>query len=227
MIILNFKNYPESTGQNAIKIVKEVEQLIQENSELIPYLYIAPAISDLSLIRNKFPNMNLVAQSVVSKFTPQSTGSVTPDILKDLNIKYSLFNHSENRVDKKSLGIDVVEIQKRGVKLIVCCEDIVEAKELLTLNPFGIAFEPQELIGGDYSVTNRSDDVKEFINATKNFTTSFIGAGIQDGGDIKKGLELGAEGFLIASSFVKADQRGLKIREFLKPFMELRNKFFQ
>lgn len=227
MIILNFKNYPESTGINAIKVIKEVEQIIIENIELRPYIYIAPAISDLSLVRNEFPSLNLVAQNVVSKFTPQSTGNVTPDILLDLNIRYSFFNHSENRVEKELLHDDILEIQKRGVKLIVCCESISESKDLLKVNPFGIAYEPKELIGGDYSVTNRSDEVKQFIDETRNFTTSFIGAGIQAGGDIKKGLELGAEGFLIASSFVKAEDHGSKIREFLKPFMELRNKFFQ
>ena len=156
-----------------------------------------------------------------------TTGWIGIEQLKSNDVKFSIYNHSEHRSWNDNIVEDIKTIQSNGVDLIVCCENLDEAKTLLQANPFGIAYEPKDLIGSDVSVTSRPEIVSEFLNLTKSDTTAFIGAGIQGRTDIEKGLELGAEGFIIASSFVKSENPKEFITELVSPFLQLSQKFFE
>jgi len=48
---------------------------------------------------------------------------------------------------------------------------------------------------------------------------AIIGAGVSSGDDIKVGLEFGAEGFILASAFVKATDKKAKAIELASPFL--------
>ena len=83
-----------------------------------------------------------------------------------------------------------------------------EAREIAKFEPTAIAYEPPELIGGDISVSSAKPEiVKEFCDIVKNGSKSLplIGAGIKTSEDVKKSVELGSEGILVASGVMKAE----------------------
>jgi len=75
-------------------------------------------------------------------------------------------------------------------------------------NPTFIAVEPPELIGGDISVTDADPGiVKNTVKTIRDITPNvkvLCGAGVKNGKDVKKAIELGAEGVLLASGVTKA-----------------------
>jgi len=79
---------------------------------------------------------------------------------------------------------------------------------LAELNPTFIAVEPPELIGGDISVTTADpaivSDTVAAVKAVNPSVRVLCGAGVKNGKDVAKALELGAEGVLLASGVTKA-----------------------
>ena len=77
--------------------------------------------------------------------------------------------------------------------------------------------EPPELIGGDISVTTAdpeivSGTVTEVRQIDKNVKI-LCGAGVKNGEDVAKSIELGADGVLLASGIVKAQDKEKVIRD--------------
>ena len=93
--------------------------------------------------------------------------------------------------------------------ICACAADVEEAIELAKLNPTFIAVEPPELIGGDISVTTADPSiVSDTVNAVKSVNPRvrvLCGAGVKNGLDVRKAIELGAEGVLLASGVTKAE----------------------
>ncbi len=222
MIILNLKNYPESTGNNAIDIVNAIATLISANAKLKDLLVVAPAVYDLHMAANvsSSANVTLAAPHVDAANPGSSTGMVPAANLEQFGIKYSILNHSEHRLTWENLVATMQTAQAAGLKLIVCCESVAEAQALLPYQPFAIAYEDKDLIGSGQSIiTGRPEEIKKFIELTKGKTKVIIGAGISSGEDVKAGIAMGAEGFILASAFVKATDRSAKALELVTPFL--------
>lgn len=218
MVILNFKTYPEATNENTAKLLDAVAKFAETNPELAQKVTCAPSMLDLVHARKTYRTINIMSQHVDNKNPGSTTGWTTPENLTGQEITFSLYNHSEHRVWSDSIVEDIKAIQAKGIKLVVCCENVEEAKKALEAEPFGIAYEPKDLIGSGVSVTTRPEAVKEFIEATKGKTMVFIGAGVSTKEDVAKSLELGAEGVLLASAFVKAENHVAKVKELVEPF---------
>ncbi len=215
MIIFNLKTYAESTGKNAQNIVEMLENLTSEGKVAGDKFTVAPSVLDIGHLRKQFRNINIMSQNVSAKSPGSNTGWITPENLLGNEITFSLYNHSENRVLGSSFVEDIRNIQSRGIKLIVCVENLDEAALALEAEAFGIAYEPKELIGSGVSVTTKPDEVIAFLNLVKGRTMPFVGAGVSTGEDVLKCKELGAEGIILASAFVKAQDKEAKALELL------------
>lgn len=213
MVILNFKTYAEATGKVAKALIEAVA-----NSPMKDKVIVAPSMLDLSIAKKDFPEVQFASQHIDNKNPGSTTGWTTPENLIEYGIEYAIYNHSEHRVWSDTIVEDIKAIQAKGIKLIVCCENVEEATKILEASPFGIAYEPKDLIGSGISVTTRPEAVKGFIDAAKGKTMTFVGAGVSTGEDVAKSLELGAEGVLLASAYVKAEDHNAKINELTAPF---------
>ena len=91
---------------------------------------------------------------------------------------------------------------------MVCANTVEDAKALAEFAPDYIAVEPPELIGGDISVTTADPSiVKDTVQAVKAVDPNvrvLCGAGVKNGKDVSAALSLGADGVLLASGVVKA-----------------------
>lgn len=221
MVILNLKNYVESTGKNLSEVIAAVEDAIASDAGLSDVLSIAPAPYDLHFALSQAKSLKVFAQHVDAKTVGSTTGWSPAESIKALGVEYSVLNHSEHRFsDWAQLEATIIQAQAAGLKLVVCCENLEEAEKLLALNPFAIAYEDKDLIGSGQSITTgRPEEVKKFIALVKGKSKAIIGAGISTAEDIQKGREFGAEGFILASAFVKAPDREAKALELGQAFL--------
>jgi triosephosphate isomerase len=224
MIILNLKNYTEATGGNLKPVIDDVEDVITQNPEFEQIVYLAPATYDLHFATHHTSKASLMSQHVDDKKVGSSTGRIPPESLKSIGVHHSILNHSEYRLAHMDEFHKAIEqIQDMGIKLVICCENLDEAKKLLELKPFAIAYEDKDLIGSGQSITTgKPEEVKKFIDLVKkknDLTKAIIGAGISTGEDISQGKEFGADGFILASGFVKAADRKAKLIELADAFI--------
>jgi len=131
------------------------------------------------------------------------TGRLTPRILCGMGAAGALVNHAENpRTDEEiKMIVEDFKSYKPDFVLVVCAESVDRAVRILSVcKPDYIALEPPELIGGDVSVTTKEDVVRDAVAKVGN--NLLVGAGVKTGEDLKKALEFGARGVLLASGVV-------------------------
>jgi len=101
---------------------------------------------------------------------------------------------------------------------------IEDAEKIAYLNPDFIAVEPPELIGGTVSVSDAKPEIiSSSVKAVKlinNKIKVLCGAGIHNKDDVKKAIKLGAEGVLVASGIVKAENQKTALRDLVNGFKE-------
>jgi triosephosphate isomerase (TIM) len=218
MLILNLKTYPESTAEKSVEIAQIIQNYQTENPQNSKLIHIAPSVLDIEILKRDFSELNIVSQNVDAVTQGASTGWIPVEELIELGVEISLYNHSEHRRFMGAIVDEIKKIQSKGMRLIVCCETIDEAKTILEANPYAIAYEPKDLIGSGVSVTTRPEIVKEFIKAVKDSALPIIGAGVASGTDIVTALELGAKGVLVSSAFVQSEDKLGKLQEFMMAF---------
>jgi len=205
ILILNFKNYPESTGIHAMNLSKVAHDFASYHPDI--HVIICPQTVDLELIlekNNPLPNFQIWAQHVDFQMGEKNTGYLTAETLLQIGVTGSLLNHAEHKVEdiKKYTEID------DKLDLCLCVSDLVESKIKMMYSPdFSpkyIAYEPPNLIGGNISVSqSNGHDIEQIVDFfPKN--SILVGAGVKTGKDVKKSIGLGAKGVLIASGFVFA-----------------------
>src|SRR5260221_9799172 len=221
MLILNFKTYPEATGENTKRLLDAINDLQFENPAAVGKIYCAVSMPELLWAKENYPSLNIISQDVDFVNSGSTTGWIPAENLVTSGIEYSVLNHSEHRVWNENIVQNILDIESKGLKLIVCCENLDEATKLLDAKPFAIAFEERELIGSGKSITSlKPDAVREFIKLCSGKTKVIIGAGISTEEDVTTGLEMGAEGFILASAFVKSSDPKAKALELVKPFLD-------
>jgi triosephosphate isomerase len=154
----------------------------------------------------------VMAQHVDQRSPGSATGWVTAEMVRRAGAIGTLLNHSEHRLNLDNIRLVVSSCKKVSLRTCVCAESANASAEVALFGPDMVAVEPPELIGGDISVTNAKPEVViEAVGAVHRVDESIpvlCGAGIKNGQDVKKAIELGAKGVLLASGVVKAkDQR--------------------
>ncbi|NUN11250.1 triose-phosphate isomerase [Candidatus Micrarchaeota archaeon] len=207
-VFLNFKAYKESAVPNSEKLVSAA--LGFKN------VFICPQQQELLFLRKKFPKAKIFAQDCESNEFGAFTGSIGLTQLKSIGVNGSLLNHSERKKPFNELKKIILEANKIGFKLVVCVDSLSEAKKIIELRPWAIAFEPPELIGSGKSVsTHEPVLVKKFINLVGGKSIPLIGAGVSNHSDFVESIALGAEGVLLASAFVKSKNPKKWLKEFV------------
>ena len=215
MFVINCKNYEEVSGNKIIKFIKIAEQVSKKYKVKIA---ISPPQHLIGLVANT--SIIILAQHVDDSKIGSTTGFMIPELLKKSKVKGSLINHSEHRISSKEIRKLVLKLKELKMTSIVCVKDIVEVKKYLKLNPDFIAIEPPELIGSGKAISTEKPELiakaADIVNNSKNKTKLLCGAGIVSGDDVKKAIELGSQGILVASGIIKAKNWNKIISEFSK-----------
>jgi len=204
VIALNFKTYREATGEKAVELAE-----IAAGVSLLTGVRIIVCVQAVDLRAVSRICNDVYGQHADWQEQGQTTGAVTPEALKDAGAKGSLVNHSERRIAHRE-EIEKIIGRMKALKLetMVCAHDDEEAEKLAVLGPTFVAVEPPELIGTGRSVsTAKPEVVRNAVVRVKNANAKVIpvcGAGISNAQDVRKAVELGAEGVLLASAYVKS-----------------------
>lgn len=215
MFIVNCKNYEEISGEKIIKFVKTAEKISKKYKVEIA---IAPPQHLIGLVSNS--SIPILAQHIDDSKVGSTTGFMIPELLKKSKVKGSLINHSEHRIDSKTISKLITKLKDLKMISVLCVKDVAEARKYSKLNPDYIAIEPPELIGSGKAVSKERPELIEkaatAVKSSKNKTKLLCGAGIVSGEDVSKAIELGSKGILVASGIVKAKNWDKVMSEFAK-----------
>lgn len=208
VIVVNFKVYPESLGPFGLRLAKLCEGVADDTGASIA---VAPPMPDLARVASEV-KLPVLAQHFDPVQSGSSTGWVPLEAIKEAGAEGTLLNHSERKLAARELSSAVQQCNAGGIDCVVCADSIEEARRVARLHPNYIAVEPPELIGGNVSVTAAKPDVVvravKAVHEIHDDILVLCGAGVKNGGDVAKALELGTVGVLLASGVVKArDQR--------------------
>ncbi|MCY0859879.1 MAG: triose-phosphate isomerase [Sulfolobaceae archaeon] len=218
ILVVNFKNYPESQGRRGIELAKKIEKAALETGKSVA---VAPPTSILMKVVEEV-QIPVFAQHADPVEASATTGYIPVEAIKEAGAIGSIINHSEHKVKKEHIEAVIKKLRSYNLYSLTCAEDPKEASEIATLEPDIIAIEPPELIGTGISVSKAKPEViTNGVNAVMSINKKIkvlAGAGISYYEDVKKALELGAQGVLVASAIVKAKDPYAKTLEFLKAF---------
>jgi len=203
LIVLNLKTYNESTGEKGLALCRIADEVARSTGVSI---IVAPQNVDLFRVAKEV-SIPVFAQHIDSNGPGAFTGSITADAVKAAGCMGTLLNHAERKIPLEKMQLAIELARKAGIETLLCADSVDEAKRIAPLNPSYIAVEPPELIGSGISVSKAKPEiVTDTVNAVKRIRNIPVlcGAGVSSGVDVKKAVELGADGVLLASAFVKA-----------------------
>ncbi|MCU0799843.1 MAG: triose-phosphate isomerase [Candidatus Thermoplasmatota archaeon] len=208
MIILNMKSYREAEGKLSLVLARTCEKVALETGASIA---VCPPMVELSRVALEV-SIPVLAQNVDMWDATVRTGSTSLGAVKNAGAIGTLVNHSECRRLLSDIGHIVDSARGMGLTTIVCTNNVAASRAAAALAPDMIAMEPPELIGGDISVTTADPRiVEDTVRAVREAAPGVMvltGAGVKDGNDVRKALELGTVGVLLASGVVKAKDPG-------------------
>ena len=205
IVILNYKTYLESSGENALELTRALKSASEESGIT---MVAAPQAADIYRIQDQI-SLPIFAQHI-DPITPGGhTGSNLIETLIEAGISGSLINHSENRMKLADID-EVIQLCKQNdIESCVCTNNIATSKAIATFSPDAVAVEPPELIGTGIPVSQAQPEVVEdSVKGVKSINKKIkvlCGAGISTGDDMKAAMDLGADGVLLASGIVKAE----------------------
>ncbi len=205
IVILNYKTYLESSGSNALNLAKDLESASEETGIT---MVACPQASDIYRVCES-TSLPVYAQHIDAISPGSNTGSNLIQSLIDAGASGSLINHSEKRMKLADIDEVVGLCDQFEIESCVCTNNLATSKAAACLNPDAVAFEPPELIGTGIPVSQTQPDVvADTVEAVKDINKNIkvlCGAGITDGDDMKAAIDLGADGVLLASGIVKAE----------------------
>lgn len=218
-LIINLKNYPEISGEGSINLAKEAAFVHEaSNVEII----LAPPPPILHAVAGS-TGLPIISQHVDDIQMGASTGFIVPEIVKSSGAVGSLINHSEHKIGFQNIKNLVERLSTIDMVSIVCAADVEEVTKISSLRPDFIAIEPPELIGSGIAVSRANPSIiVDSVRAAHTGSPStrvLCGAGIVDKDDVKKALDLGASGILVASGVVKSPSWKKKIEELSSAFL--------
>lgn len=202
IIALNLKAYKESLGKKGLEFCQMASEV-----SLLTGVRIIVAPQHIDLREAAQLHSDIFAQHCDPHLEGAHTGAMTADQLKASGCRGTFLNHSEHRMGEQAIAQAITILKDAGLETMLCTKDTAESAAFAKYEPTFIAVEPPELIGSGISVsTAKPELVSATVEAVAkvNKTPVLCGAGVSNAADVKKAIELGAKGVLLASAFVKS-----------------------
>jgi len=218
VFIVNFKTYKESTGKNALSLAKICEKVAKKTGKEI-VICVQP--TDIKEISSKV-SIPVFSQHIDGIEYGANTGHILPEAVLESKGAGSLLNHSEDQFEFEALKKASERMKGLGLLRVICANTPKKAEMIASLSPEFIAIEPPELIGTLVSVSKADPKViTDTVSLVKKINPNIkvlCGAGVATKDDVKKAIELGANGILIATAVVKAKDQRKALLDFVSAF---------
>jgi len=214
-IVVNVKTYSEATGDHAVQIAELMDSLAKETGAS---LGVSVQASDIYRVQQAV-SIPVFAEHIDPIQPGSHTGWTLPEAIQAAGAIGTLINHSEHRLTLADIDTCINRAKELSLDHIVCTNNIATSKAVACFSPNFLAVEPPELIGGDTSVTAADPGiVKGSVDAVHEINKKvgvLCGAGVKNGKDVAKAIELGADGVLLASGVVKVGNKEQVIRDLI------------
>ena len=220
VVVVNFKTYPQATGEKAVALAKTCEKVSNESGVSV---VVAPQIPDIHRV-GLAVDIPVFSQHLDPGDPGRYTGHVLGETLVEAGCSGTLINHSEKRMQLADIEDAARKAETLGLYTIICTNNPLVSVAAAALNPSAIAIEPPELIGTGISVTQAQPEVisgsVDQIRVVNKEVTILCGAGISTGDDVVASIRLGAQGVLLASAVAKSDTPGDVLRGLVEPLLK-------
>ncbi len=204
MIVINFKTYPEVTsGTKALDLARIAEEVSLQTH--VPVIICVQA-TDIYKLANTV-SIPIFAQHIDTIEPGKHTGFISVLAVKENGASGVMINHSEHRIGDDAIRETMQIAKNYNLHTLLCVENAMEAKRLISTMPDMVALEEPSLIGTGNSIVDNplgKQKVQECISFNLP-TKLLVGAGVMDRHDVQASLELKAAGVLIASGYDLAD----------------------
>ncbi len=200
-LIINYKAYREGID-SGIEIAIEARHASEKFG--VDIIVAVP----FTLCKGAAKITRAISQSIDPVDPGASTGHVGWYEIKKSGCLGSLINHAEKRTSMDDVKRAVGMCKENGLLSFVCVRDQKEADEVLKLEPSAVAYEPASFIGSGVSVSGAEPEtVSEFCKRVHlhGSPLALVGAGVSNAEDVRKCMELGSDGVLVASAVMKGD----------------------
>lgn len=217
VVVVNFKTYPQATGDKAVSLAKICEKVAREyNVSMV----VAPQIADLYRVTTVV-TIPVFSQHMDPGEPGRYTGHTLGEALVASGCKGTLLNHSEKRMQLADIEEAVRIAEKLKLYTIVCTNNPFVSVAAASVRPSAIAVEPPELISSGISVSKAQPEIitgtVEKIRAVNREVAILCGAGITTGEDVSAAIKLGSQGVLLASAVAKSDKPETALRNLVGP----------
>ncbi|MFW9911028.1 MAG: triose-phosphate isomerase [Candidatus Thorarchaeota archaeon] len=220
VIAINFKTYPQATGEKAVLLAQICEKVSKEYGVSV---VVCPQIPDLYRV-SLTVDIPVFSQHMDPGDPGRFTGHAIGETLVDAGCAGTLLNHSEKRMQLADIEDAARRAERLNLYTIVCTNNPLVSVAAASLNPNAIAVEPPELIGSGISVSQAQPGVisgtVERIRAVNKEVTILCGAGIGTGDDVKAAIKLGSQGVLLASAVAKSDKPEDVLKDLIGPIRD-------
>lgn len=216
-IFINFKTYPQGTGEKAVELAKLCEEILHlrlaqvqndsKNVEIIPIVQVV----DLYRIKQavKIP---VWVQHLDWQPQGKFNGWINLEAVIEAGAGGTLVNHSEHQIPPGTIKQILARISKSSTntqhpspntfQTMVCCKTLGQMERLVKFKPDYIAYEIAELIGTRTSICEMaSKQIKHAVEICGKIPL-IVGAGVNSKKDLEVAKKLGAKGALISSAIV-------------------------
>ncbi len=220
VIAINFKTYPQATGERAVLLAQTCEKVSKEYGVSV---VVCPQIPDLYRV-SRAVDLPVFSQHMDAGDPGRFTGHAIGETLVEAGCSGTLLNHSENRMQLADIEDALRRAERLHLYTIVCTNNPLVSVAAASLHPNSIAVEPPELIGSGISVSQAQPEIisgtVDRIRAVNKEVTILCGAGISTGDDVEAAIKLGSQGVLLASAVAKSDKPEDVLKNLIEPIKE-------
>ncbi|RXT30726.1 triose-phosphate isomerase [Lacticaseibacillus chiayiensis] len=209
--IVNPKSY--LYGDDVVKLAKIADKVASQYH--LDCLFTGQLI-DLPRIKAATTHLTITAQHMDPLHPGRGMGHVLPEALKAAGVEAVVLNHAEKPLGIGVLDQTITRAKAVGLMTIVCSDTPSESKAIATLHPTMMICEPTSLIGTG-SISN-GDYIKSTNEAVRRVDPDILimqAAGVSTGEDVKKVLQLGADGTGGTSGIIEAPDWQAKLEEMM------------
>ena len=202
-LLVNLKTYNAGTGDAAVRVAEDARDVAEETGARVA---VAPQTVDLRAVAET--GVETFAQGVDGIEYGSNTGATHAGAVAGAGADGTVLNHSERRLKLAAIDAALEAAHDESLETVVCANNPDQTAAAATLGPDQVAVEPPELIGTGTPVSKADPDIiTEAVERVSGVSDVPVlcGAGITSGEDVSAAIELGAEGVLVASGVVKAD----------------------
>jgi triosephosphate isomerase len=217
-VFVNFKTYPQGSGEKAVLLARICEQVSQTTKiDIIPIVQ----ASDVYPVKQAV-NIPIWVQHLDSQGQGAFTGWQNLENLIKAGASGSLLSHSEHPLPPGLIKQVISRVKKEtNFETMICCKTLGQMKKLIKLKPNYLGYEIPSLIGGEVSVTQaNSEQIKHGIEICGSIPL-IVGSGIHQAQDLVEAKALGASGVLISAAIVLAKDQQKKLLELLSLLKEV------